>query len=81
MNCPRCYIPAGVIDSRQVKEKRYRRYHCVDCGYRFTTFESAKELSIARVSYLSGILKKIARQCKQASEVIDQECIKGETVD
>ena len=43
MKCPRCGTEAGkVVDSRSVREGRAvrRRRECLECGERFTTYES-----------------------------------------
>jgi len=39
MNCPRCTSKAYVINSRENKNGRYRRYECKECKYRFSTIE------------------------------------------
>lgn len=41
MNCPKCKTEnLSVIDSRDTDEKSVRRRReCLDCGYRFTTYE------------------------------------------
>ena len=41
MNCPKCKSDnLSVIDSRDTDEKSVRRRReCLDCGYRFTTYE------------------------------------------
>ncbi len=40
MKCPSCgFEETKVIESRQSHDKIRRRRECVECGYRFTTFE------------------------------------------
>lgn len=54
--CPLCNGFAKIIDSRSAKDSVRRRRECIDCGYRFTTYEITKE------DYLKWrVLKKIAR--------------------
>ena len=46
MRCPRCaHLEDRVIDSRLVRDGRVirRRRQCVDCGFRFTTYEESEE--------------------------------------
>ena len=44
MKCPNCgYIETKVVDSRQTDTKIRRRRSCTECGYRFTTFETAEK--------------------------------------
>ncbi|PMP62581.1 MAG: transcriptional regulator NrdR [Sulfurihydrogenibium sp.] len=46
MRCPKCgSLEDKVIDSRQSKEGRVikRRRECLNCGYRFTTYERIEE--------------------------------------
>jgi len=46
LKCPTCrYRETRVIDSRLVEEDNSvrRRRECLDCGYRFTTFERARD--------------------------------------
>ncbi len=43
MKCPSCgYEETKVIDSRPIGNKIRRRRGCTECGYRFTTFETAE---------------------------------------
>lgn len=40
MNCPSCgSFNTACKDSRQKPDYRYRRYHCINCGKRFSTKE------------------------------------------
>lgn len=41
MICPYCRSDSTVVvDSRRPKEKRRRRYECLQCEKRFTTYEN-----------------------------------------
>lgn len=42
MICPRCKSETRVLDSRMhdVKNERMRRHQCINCKFRFTTWES-----------------------------------------
>ena len=58
MKCPTCrYGETRVIDSRLVEEDNSirRRRECLECGYRFTTFERTKE-------FLPAVIKKDGRR-------------------
>ena len=47
MNCPNCqYSDSKVIDSREVNESIRRRRQCLNCGYRFTTYERLQPASL-----------------------------------
>lgn len=40
MLCPKCGLNnSKVYDTRMRKNKRYRRYKCLSCGHKFTTYE------------------------------------------
>ncbi len=40
MNCPSCgYHDSRVTDSREINDGIRRRRQCLECGYRFTTYE------------------------------------------
>jgi transcriptional repressor NrdR len=40
MNCPSCgYHDSKVTDSREINDGIRRRRECLECGYRFTTYE------------------------------------------
>jgi transcriptional regulator NrdR family protein len=46
MICPNCKSDqTAVIDSRQFKAYRRRRYKCLECGERFTTKEVVVEVN------------------------------------
>ncbi|MFH1032467.1 MAG: transcriptional regulator NrdR [Chloroflexota bacterium] len=56
MNCPSCQNPESkVIDSRDVNESVRRRRQCLNCGYRFTTYERLQPASLF-------VIKKDQRQ-------------------
>ena len=70
MDCPQCaYHNSKVVDSRDVGDGIRRRRECLQCGFRFTTFERVNTLSMfvikkderreefRRDKLLSGILK------------------------
>ena len=70
MDCPQCaYHDSKVVDSRDVGDGIRRRRECLQCGFRFTTFERVNTLSMfvikkderreefRRDKLLSGILK------------------------
>ncbi|MFC2043827.1 transcriptional regulator NrdR [Chloroflexota bacterium] len=47
MDCPNChYHDSKVIDSRDVNESIRRRRQCLNCGYRFTTYERLQRASL-----------------------------------
>jgi transcriptional repressor NrdR len=49
MNCPSCgAIDSKVVDSRSVEDGTSirRRRECLDCGYRFTTYERLNEVPL-----------------------------------
>jgi transcriptional regulator NrdR family protein len=39
MKCPVCEGNTKVVDVRERKSKIYRRRECLECGYRFATYE------------------------------------------
>ncbi|MGN0613248.1 MAG: transcriptional regulator NrdR [Porcipelethomonas sp.] len=44
MRCPNCgFSETKVVDSRPMEDKIRRRRGCSECGYRFTTFETAEK--------------------------------------
>ena len=70
MNCPYCgHCELRVIDSRDVNDGIRRRRQCLQCGFRFTTYERMQMVSLfvikkderreefRRDKMLSGILK------------------------
>lgn len=47
IRCPKCgYDDSKVTDSRGVHESIRRRRQCLECGYRFTTFEIIQNASL-----------------------------------
>jgi len=40
MKCPKCGGRTAVIDSRPRKNQIFRRRECLECGFRFNTWES-----------------------------------------
>jgi transcriptional repressor NrdR len=84
MRCPKCnFVGDKVVDSRTAKEgvAVRRRRECLDCGYRFTTYEEViqSELSVikrnsSRVEFERSKLKKgIGNACWKRP--IDEEKI------
>jgi len=73
MKCPHCnYEDSKVTDSRDVDDTVRRRRQCLDCGYRFTTYERIQTGNISiikkdqrRESFDRG---KIARGIHKACE-------------
>ena len=70
MNCPQCgFNDSKVIDSRDVDDGIRRRRQCLECGFRFTTYERLQPASLfvikkderreefRRDKLLSGVLK------------------------
>ena len=59
MNCPRCTSKAYVINSRENKNGRYRRYECEECKYRFSTIEVKlmENEPTSLVSYALGLIR------------------------
>lgn len=59
MNCPSCWWPTRVIDSREVenvKEIRRRR-QCENCWYKFTTYERPEitRFSVSKSSWIKQL--------------------------
>lgn len=47
MKCPHCgYVDSKVTDSRTVDESIRRRRQCLDCGFRFTTYERIQTANV-----------------------------------
>ena len=47
MKCPECSCEESkVIDSRPTENKVRRRRECIQCGYRFTTYEIVEEIPL-----------------------------------
>lgn len=47
MKCPECNCEESkVIDSRPTENKVRRRRECIQCGYRFTTYEIIEEIPL-----------------------------------
>ncbi len=47
MKCPECSCEESkVIDSRPTENKVRRRRECIQCGYRFTTYEIVEEVPL-----------------------------------
>ena len=62
MRCPFCsYEDTKVIDSRPSESKKRRRRECVNCGRRFTTYETV-EKPLLMVSKKDGTFEPFDRQ-------------------
>jgi transcriptional regulator NrdR family protein len=40
MICPKCSGATRVIDSRKKGERTWRRRECIECGFRFNSYET-----------------------------------------
>ena len=80
MKCPRCKAYGlSITDSRPDGETIRRRRRCLNCGYRFTTYEISNEdyrnlkdkekdneaLIADMLSYLDEFFKKVSERNKQ----------------
>lgn len=84
MQCPRCKAYGlSCTDSRPDGETIRRRRRCLNCGFRFTTYEISKEdyrnlkdkekenqaLIADMISYLDEFYKKVSeRNCKNEED-------------
>jgi len=47
LKCPECgYIDSKVVDSRPTDSRIRRRRECINCGYRFTTYEMVENIPL-----------------------------------
>lgn len=61
MQCPECKIsPTHVLDSRNEERFVRRRRECLNCGFRFTTYEKIEPPKI-QVSKRSGVVEDYKR--------------------
>lgn len=75
MRCPSCNFPESkVIDSRRTEDEEIRRRReCLECGFRFTTYEKMEKLPLivvkksgARQAFDRGkILNGLIRACEK----------------
>lgn len=72
MKCPECGCEESkVIDSRPTENKVRRRRECIDCGYRFTTYEIIEEIPLMVIKKDNSIEpfdreKLVDRLCRAA---------------
>lgn len=83
MKCPKCnYYESKVIDTRPTDDgfKIRRRRECMECGYRFTTYEKIEETQIVvikrdgtRQGYnRDKIINGLIRACDKRSVTLEQ---------
>lgn len=68
MYCPECIEPTKVIDSRDHRDLNVirRRRECVECGYRFTTYESIiGEGPVHESGFNNGVDSTVADQANK----------------
>ncbi len=72
MKCPECNCEdSKVIDSRPTENKVRRRRECIQCGYRFTTYEIVEEMPLMVIKKDNSIEpfdreKLVDRLCRAA---------------
>ena len=83
MKCPKCgYYESKVVDTRSTDDgvKVRRRRECIECGYRFTTYEKIEETQIVvikkdgtRQGYnRDKIINGLIRACDKRSITLEQ---------
>ena len=78
MICPKCGTDnTFVIDSRQMREGRRRRYRCNGCGERFSTWEIEADRwettkAIAQKCRSCGTLYVIKRRLRETMDALER---------
>ena len=71
MNCPKCgNKELRVVDSRSFATRTRRRRQCMNCGYRFTTYEIS-EVQVALFEKAERIRSKLAGKIGELEKVVN----------
>ena len=72
MNCPVCGGNTIVADSRPQPDTIKRRRKCVECNYRFSTFEIDEDQYRNLVEYREKVVEKIKWESVFFSDTLDE---------
>lgn len=78
MTCPKCGGETGVYETRPTTFNRFRRRRkCLDCGFRFTTYEEAKNKELdaeaIREKWIAAINKAVEELNRSLWEEMEQQ--------